>query len=131
MGESIAEWLLRHGAAMPEDDVEGHNSISFSVKELLIELREDIRSIDTKLELKADRDRVHEIVNDLASLRLTMTAREPLIEEFRRTQLQVDKMDSRLDEVESWRNRTLGAAGVIALFMGLITALLLYVVTHA
>lgn len=41
-----------------------------SIRDLLLEVRKDIRVIDAKLEGKADRARVHEILSDIAEIRL-------------------------------------------------------------
>lgn len=45
-----------------------------SIRDLLLEVRKDIRVMDAKLEGKADRARVHEIITELATLKLDRAA---------------------------------------------------------
>ena len=69
------------------------DEIAFSVKELLETLNQKVDVIDQKLDLKADRDRVHDLQNRMAALELTAVRREgPIIDEIR-------SYEKRLDEV--------------------------------
>lgn len=70
--------------------------IRYTVKELLLDLKADVRAIDAKLDLKADRDSVHQIRNDIAAIQLEQSARRHLIEEFKDVQEKVDSHERRI-----------------------------------
>ena len=50
-----------------------------SLRDLMIEVRQDIRNIDVKLEQKADRSRVHELISEVAAQRLTAITDKSLV----------------------------------------------------
>jgi hypothetical protein len=109
------------------DDDRGF-SISYDIKDLLVELKADLRQIDGKLDMKADRERVHDLQNDVSSLKLTQAARE---EVFRRSQVALEEHDRRLDDVERWRSLLVGGFAAASLFFGVAGALFVYVLTAA
>lgn len=90
--------------------MEGSGAVSYTVKELLDRIDRKVDNIDTKLDLKADRDRVHDVSNRLATLELARAASEPLYEQFRLAQREIE-------ELQTWRNRLLGATA-LAVFLG-------------
>lgn len=51
-----------------------------TIRDLLLEVRADIRSIDIKLEGKADRTRVHELANELNVIKLERATEKRLTE---------------------------------------------------
>lgn len=135
------------------EDMEG-GQVAFSVKELLGYLRTELHdglrgmedrltSIDLKLDLKADRGRVHELQTELATLRFESTARASLVEEFRTLQKYVyeelprllkerdtqivdllEPMNQRITRIEDLKNRILGGSAVVVFGTPLLTALL-------
>lgn len=101
--------------------------VSFDVKDLLIELRNDVRAIDTKLELKADRERVHMLANDLAAMRLEMVANKIVVEDVRRNGVVLEDHGGRLDAIESYKNKVVGGFAVLVVIVGVLGARALYV----
>lgn len=77
----------------------GEETVRFTVKELLIDLKGDIKGIDAKLDLKADSELVHGLA-------------------------------TRLDALEDWRNRVLGAVAVAILAVPFLTGLVVYALNH-
>jgi hypothetical protein len=49
---------------------DGNGTVRFQVKDLLTKIDVKLEKIDTKLDMKADRSRVHELAADMAALRL-------------------------------------------------------------
>jgi len=58
-----------------EDRAEG-----LTIRDLLLEVRADIRSIDVKLEGKADRERVHQLANEINVVKLERATEKRLME---------------------------------------------------
>jgi hypothetical protein len=67
-----------------------------------------LEKIDTKLDMKADRSRVHELAADLSALRLKVALAEQVAAELPTT---LDRVES----LEAWRNRIAGAVVVLSL----------------
>lgn len=93
-------------------EADGNNSEKvFTVKELLIELRRDVALIDAKLDNKADRQRVHDLANEINVIKLERageaTIRLRYMEEFRESQRD-------LIALKVWRNRLAGGLVVVA-----------------
>lgn len=87
------------------------NGVSYTVKELLDRIERKVDLIDQKLDLKADRERVHDVANRLAAIELANAARVPLLEQFRDAQQEIAAL-------QSWRNRMIGAVA-LAVFLGM------------
>jgi hypothetical protein len=49
-------------------------SPGLTIRDLILEIRQDVRAMDTKLEDKADRDRVHDLANDVSAIKLDRAA---------------------------------------------------------
>jgi hypothetical protein len=88
-------------------DEDGNGTVRFQVKDLLTKIDVKLEKIDTKLDMKADRSRVHELAADMAALRLQMALNEQAAVEFRELQPTVDGL-------VAWRNRLAGAVVVLA-----------------
>lgn len=86
-----------------------HADVRFTVKELLVELRHDLRSIDTKLELKADSERLAKLERQL--------------------ELSEEKLERRLDLLEAGRNKILGGLAVVGLGTPVVTGIVVYLLT--
>ena len=84
--------------------------VQYPLKDVLDRIEGKVDAIDTKLDLKADRDRLHDMANRVATLELLNAGQVPMFDHFR--QAQVD-----IDQLKTWRNRVIGAAG-LALFFG-------------
>jgi hypothetical protein len=78
------------------------------VKDLLTKIDVKLEKIDTKLDMKADRERVHELAADLNALRLQVALSEQIAAELPTT---LDRVES----LEAWRNRMAGAVVVLSL----------------
>ena len=85
-------------------------NVEYTVKELLDRIDRRVESIDGKLDLKADRERVHDLTNRVATLELLNAGQVPMLQQF---------SDSRKDieDLKLWRNRLVGAVG-LAVFIG-------------
>jgi len=101
--------------------------VAFSTKELLVEVRNDVRAINLKLDSKADRERVHALAADLAALQLKHTARSG---ELAQALVAVIDHGHRLDAVEGWRSTIIGGFAVATLFFGLASALFVWAITQ-
>ena len=88
-------------------DEDGNGTVRFAVKDLLTRIDGKLEKIDTKLDMKADRQRVHELTSELAGLRLKVALAEQAAAEFRETQPTIDAL-------VAWRNRLAGAVVVLA-----------------
>ena len=84
--------------------------VAYTVKELLDRIERKVDNIDTKLDLKADRDRVHDVSNRIAALELLNAGQTPVMQQF---------SDARTDieDLKLWRNRLAGGLAV-AVFLG-------------
>jgi hypothetical protein len=89
-------------------DEDGNGTVRFQVKDLLTKIDVKLEKIDTKLDMKADRSRVHELAADLNALRLKMALAEQVAAELPTT---LDRVES----LEAWRNRMVGAFVVLSL----------------
>ena len=107
-----------------------HADIRYTTKELLADIRADLRAMNVKMELKADRETVHKVQNDLAAIRLEAERRLAIIEEFRREQSRNDRQDEAIQSLESYRNRIVGAVGVLAVLVATIIGVIIWAVDH-
>jgi hypothetical protein len=89
-------------------DEDGNGTVRFQVKDLLTKIDVKLEKIDTKLDMKADRSRVHELASDLATLQLKVALAEKVAAELPTT---LDRVES----LEAWRNRMAGAVVVLSL----------------
>ena len=102
--------------SIPDD---GNGSVRFSVKELLLELRRDVAAIDAKLDLKADRERVHQLASEIAAVNLFLAAERAKRDELdRETRTGLNDIDS----LKTWRNRLAGGLVVVGALSGAIAA---------
>lgn len=81
------------------------NGVTYPLKELLDRLERKLDSIDGKLDLKADRDRVHDVMARLSALELTHAGLIPVLKQF-----QESRQD--IEDLKLWRNRVIGASGL-------------------
>lgn len=95
-------------------DVDEAQDVAFTVKELLLELRQDVKAIDSKLDQKADRERVHDLAATVASMMLSKADRA----DVRTLELQVKAM-------ETMNAKILGGLAVVAAIAGTVLARLL------
>jgi hypothetical protein len=88
-------------------DEDGNGTVRFQVKDLLTKIDVKLEKIDTKLDMKADRSRVHELAADLNALRLKVALSEQIAAELPTT------LD-RVEALEAWRNRLVGGTVVLS-----------------
>lgn len=88
-------------------DEDGNGTVRFQVKDLLTRIDDKLDRIDVKLDQKADRTRLHEVINDLSALQLKVALAEQVSTEFRETQPTIDSL-------VAWRNRLAGAVVVLS-----------------
>lgn len=103
-----------------------HADIRYTTKELLAEIRAELRAMNVKLELKADRETAQRLASDIAALKLEQERRRSIIEEFRREQVRNDHQDEALQALEGWRNRVVGALALVILGVPLVTGVIVY-----
>lgn len=84
--------------------------VQYTVKELLDRIERKVDNIDAKLDLKADRERVHEIAARVAALELLNAGHGHVIQGF-------TKVGKEIEDLKSWRNRIIGAVS-LAVFLG-------------
>jgi hypothetical protein len=89
-------------------DEDGNGTVRFQVKDLLTNIDKKLEKIDMKLDQKADRTRLHEVINDLNALRMKVALSEQIAAELPTT---LDRVES----LEAWRNRIAGAVVVLSL----------------
>jgi len=99
------------------DEIKDSADIRYSVKDLLKDLRDELRSINSQLALKADRDRVHDLANDVAAIRMEMAARASFVTEFREEQKRQLAQDEAIKSLEGFRNWVRG--GLALAFVGI------------
>ena len=88
-------------------DEDGNGTVRFQVKDLLTRIDDKLDRIDVKLDQKADRARVHEVVEELGKLKLKMALADLAAKEFRDAQPTIDSL-------VAWRNRLAGAVVVLS-----------------
>jgi Lon protease-like protein len=84
--------------------------VAYTVKELLDRIERKVDNIDAKLDLKADRDRVHDVTNRLAALELLNAGNRHVLTE-------VSDQKTEIEDLKLWRNRLAGGMAV-AVFLG-------------
>ena len=107
-----------------------HADIRYTTKELLADIRADLRAMNVKMELKADRETVHKVQNDIAAIRLESERRLAIIDEFRREQARNDRQDDAIASLEQYRNRIIGAVGVLTVVLGSLIVLMIWAFEH-
>lgn len=95
------------------------SNVSFTVKELLMDLKADVRAIDSKLDQKADRERVHGLASEISAINLLLASLTVELKE-------VGAMKAAVTSLTAWRNRTVGALTVIGLFTGALSGHVLH-----
>src|SRR3954467_11641308 len=93
---------------------EANNGVRFTVKELLLDLRADVKNIDAKLDQKADRSRVHDLSNLIAATNLAKADRADVI-----------ALAAKVERLDTLRDKFLGASAVLAAISGTILGRLL------
>src|SRR5262245_13506085 len=73
-----------------------YGDVGYPINELLLDLKADVRAIDAKLDLKADRDAVHDLRNQIAAIQLEQSARRHLIDDFNKLEEKTEKNERRL-----------------------------------
>lgn len=96
---------------------EASNGLSF--RELLLELRADVRSIDAKLDNKADRGRVHDLAATIAAIRLERSA-ETIIRAAQTDDIR--ELKRTLDSLQAFRWKISGGVLVVAALAGTLLA---------
>jgi hypothetical protein len=91
-------------------DEDGNGTVRFQVKDLLTKIDVKLEKIDTKLDMKADRSRVHELAADLAALRLKVALAEQVAAELPTT---LDRVES----LERWRTFISGITVVLTVLV--------------
>ena len=84
--------------------------VQYPLKDVLDRIERKVDDIDSKLDLKADRDRLHDVSSRVATMELLNAGQLPMFDQFRTAQHDIEAL-------KSWRNRVIGAAG-LALFFG-------------
>lgn len=90
-----------------------------SLRELILELRADVRNIDIKLEHKADRQRVHDLANEINVMKIQRAAEAAARAEYDR---KVGDLQLEMLSMRNWRNRLAGGLAVVGAFSGALGA---------
>jgi len=90
-----------------------------TIRDLLLEVRADIRAIDIKLESKADRTRVHELANEINVVKLERATEKRLMEVL-------PDHEARLRGLERFRYAVPSVA-VLAFIVTSVTALVTFI----